>query len=195
MLLAVSGTVDGDIYDATTGQMLKKELVERARAEEMEYFKSKNVWTKRPIEEARKMMQKPPISVKWVDVNKGDDINPNYRSRLVAREIRRKGEDSIFAPTPPLESLRTILSLTASRDYWPDHIYSATAEGKERLQISLIDISRAYFNARTKDEDPVYVELPREDEDFGEGLCGKLLVHMYGTRRAADGWHLSLIHI
>ena len=33
------------------------------------------------------MMGKPPISVKWVDVNKGDDLNPNYRSRLVAREI------------------------------------------------------------------------------------------------------------
>ena len=34
----------------------------------------------------------------------------------------------------------------------------------------------------------MYVELPPEDEDYGKGLCGKLLVHMYGTRRAADGW-------
>ena len=35
----------------------------------------------------------------------------------------------------------------------------------------------------------MYVALPREDPEFGTGMCGKLLVHMYGTRRAADGWH------
>ena len=40
-----------------------------------------------------------------------------------------------------------------------------------------------------EDEDPVYVALPEEDEDHGKGPCGRLLVHMYGTRRAADGWH------
>ena len=34
-LLAMLGTVTGDIYDATTGQLLKKELVEKARAEEL----------------------------------------------------------------------------------------------------------------------------------------------------------------
>ena len=46
-----------------------------------------------------------------------------------------------------------------------------------------------YFNARTSDESPVYVELPPEDLDHGGDLCGKLNVHMYGTRPAADGWH------
>ena len=51
------------------------------------------------------------------DVNKGDGSHPNYRNHFVAPEIRRKGENPIFAPTPPLESLRTILSLTATRDY------------------------------------------------------------------------------
>ena len=54
--------------------------------------------------------------------------------------------------------------------------------------MSLIDISRAYFNAKTKEDDPVYVELPQEDPDYGKGLCGRLRVHMYGTRKAADGW-------
>ena len=57
------------------------------------------------------------------------------------------------------------------------------------MQISLVDISRAHFNARTDDKHPVYVDLPPEDPDFGKGLCGRLNVHMYGTRRAADGWH------
>ena len=52
--------------------------------------------------------------MKWVDTNKGDDQSPNYRSRLVAREVRQHWEQAIFAPTPPLEALRTILSIAAT---------------------------------------------------------------------------------
>ena len=100
--------------DAITGQPLIPELVKAARAKELEYFASKGVWHYRPRSEAMKKMGKPPITVKWVDVNKGDDIEPKYRSRLVAREIRQHGEEAIFAPTPPLESLRTVISLAAT---------------------------------------------------------------------------------
>ena len=62
------------------------------------------------IADAIRRTGKPPITVRWVEVNKGDDDNPNIRSRLVAREIRMSGQDSIFAPTPPLESMRMVLS-------------------------------------------------------------------------------------
>ena len=61
-----------EVYDATAGQMLKKELVEKAMEEEMVYFRAK-VWIKRPMQEAFDRIGKPPISVKRVDVNKGDD--------------------------------------------------------------------------------------------------------------------------
>ena len=64
-----------------------------------------------PRSEALARTGKPPISVRWIDTNKGDDAAPNIRCRLFAREIRRAGEDPIFALTPPLESLRAILSL------------------------------------------------------------------------------------
>ena len=57
--------------------------------------------------------------------------------------------------------------------------------GDSRIQVSFVDISRAYFNARTDPEHPVYVDLPPEDPDWGKGLCGRLNVHMYGTRPAA----------
>jgi len=51
-----------------------------------------------------------------------------------------------------------------------------------------VDVSRAYFNARTNPEDkPCYVNLPDEDCDSST-QCGLLLRHMYGTRPAADGW-------
>ena len=47
-------------------------------------------------------------------MDKGDDETPNYRSRLVAREIRKKGENQMFALTPPRESLAAVLPLAAA---------------------------------------------------------------------------------
>ena len=120
-----------------------------------------------------------------MDVNKGDDEDPNYRSRLVAKDFTRKGDSSIFASTPPLEALRTILMMATTTLLWaPKWV---CVEGPHRVQISFIDISRAYFHARVEDENPLYVDLPPEDEDFGKDFCGRLNVHMYGTRPAADG--------
>ena len=37
-------------------------------------------------------------------MNKGDEKDPEYRSRLVAMEIKRKHDEDIFAATPPLEA-------------------------------------------------------------------------------------------
>ena len=87
--------------DDLTGQPLPPELVRQARAKELEYFGAKKVWGKRAFGEARKVTGRPPITVRWVDVNKGDNEHPNIRSRLVARQIRQAGEEAIFAPTPP----------------------------------------------------------------------------------------------
>ena len=80
----------------------------------MLYFKDKHVYTKVAREEAYRLTGGAPIAVKWVDTNKGDDEEPNCRSRLVAKDYRRKGDDSIFAPTPPLESFRTLLMMAAA---------------------------------------------------------------------------------
>ena len=65
------------------------------------------------------------------------------------------------------------------------HVRDPNSE--ERTHIQILDISRAYFNAVTDDSHPTCVELPAEDPDAGKGMCGHLLVHLYGTRRAADG--------
>ncbi len=174
--------------DAITGQPLRPELVRAARRQELEYFVAKGVWRKCPRSEAFSRQGKAPISVKWVDVNKGDDDDPQYRSRLVAREIRRPWEDTIFAPTPPLESFRSILSLAAT-DLKGEVRHDRSPSSEERTQISIIDITRAYFNAVTDDANPTYVDLPAEDPDRALGMCEHLQVHMYGTRRAAEGWH------
>ena len=127
------------------------------------------------------------IFVLWVEVNKGDDQNPNIRSRLVAREIHAAGQDAISAPTLPLESLRVVLSMDATKFEGGKglHLFwDPTSEN--RTQLLMIDISRAYFNAKTDEEDPTCVELPNE-MSADPGMCGLLRRHMYGTRRAAEG--------
>ena len=57
----------------------------------------------------------------------------------------------------------------------------------DRTQLLMIDIRRAYFNAKTNDEDPTYVEFPNE-MNAPPGTCGLLRHHMYGTQLAAEGW-------
>ena len=56
------------------------------------------------------------IGVRWVDVNKGDSIHKDYRSRLVGKEFRSGIDHSLYAATPPLESLRAIISYAATFD-------------------------------------------------------------------------------
>ena len=76
--------------------------------------------------------------------------------------------------------------------------YCATDTGNEkpkcrdgrspnRIQLSLIDISRAYFNAKCDSEKTTFVALPSKDIDH-QNTCGLLLKLMYGTQAAADGW-------
>ena len=47
------------------------------------------------------------------------------------------------------------------------------------------DVARAYFNAPNLV--PTFVDICEEDREPGdEGMCGELLVSMYGTRPAAN---------
>ena len=131
------------------------------------------LYDKVPVEECMRMTGRKPISTRWIDINKGDVSNPNYRSRLVAREINTHKRNDLFAATPPLEALKMIPAMTA------------TANKGESIMIN--DISRAFFHAKVKRN--VYVQLPPEDQLPGEEqLCGKLRFSMYGTRDAAQNW-------
>ena len=171
--------------DDITGQPLPPELCREARRLEVEYFRSKGVWEMRKVTEALQRTGRRPITVRWVEVNKGDSENPKIRSRLVAREIRGPGQEACFAPTPPLESLRMVLSCAVTNIVGEaPKTWEPTSE--DRMQILLIDISRAYFNAKTDDSRPTYVELPLEG-GVAAGTCALLKRHMYGTQRAADG--------
>ena len=113
----------GKYRDDLTGQVLKDELVTKARAVELAYFHSKSVWKKVSRNVPKTSSGKSPISVRWVDMNNGDGLNPNYRWRLVARQMKAHDHSgqSFFAPAPPQEAFRTVLRLamTAFDDHQP----------------------------------------------------------------------------
>ena len=119
------------------------------------------------------------IGTRWVDVNKGDSVNVDCRSRLVGREFNVGRDDALYASTPPLEALRMIVS------------EAATVTGEvENREIMVNDVRRAYFYAKI--ERDVYIELPPEDPEYGTGKVGKLKLCLYGTRDAAKGWQETL---
>lgn len=166
---------DREFFDDVTGLPLKPELVKRARKEEMEFFARKRVYDR----VARKTVKGKIIGVRWVDINKGDDLNPDHRSRLVAKEIGRDKRLDLFAATPQLETVRYILSRCARR--------IRAGEGDTRLMVN--DVRRAYFFAKAQRE--IHVSLPEEDKAMyqdSEDMVGRLRLSMYGTRDAAQNW-------
>ena len=143
----------------------------------IEYFRQMGVYAKVDVNECWRETGKVPIAVQWVDINKGDSTNPNYRGRFVAKEFNTGPCPELYAATPPSECLRIMLSKMAS------------GRGKG-VSLMYADVSRAYFYAKAVR--PVYVRLPEEDTGPGdEGKCGKLMMSMYGTRDAALNWALE----
>ena len=163
-------------WDDVTGEQLDSGEVKRARMVEIGYVREKRVWRKITRAEAMKRGIKV-IKTRWLDINKGDKWNPNYRSRFVAKEFNdgRGGEAAWFAATPPLEALKLVLSDAATR-----------RAGRGRRAIMINDVARAFFEAPVKRD--ICIELPEEDwveEDGDQDLVGILERSLYGTRDAA----------
>ena len=141
----------------------------------MQFVKLKGVYSKVPRQEALNGGHKV-IGARWLDINKGDDREPNYRARLVGKEIKTDSRLDLFAATPPLEAIKVICSICASHQH-----------GKQPRRIMSIDVKRAYFYARTLR--PVFIEIPIEDwEEGDESRVARLNWSLYGTRDAAKNW-------
>ena len=173
---------ESEFYDEISGKMLDPEMVKEARAKELEEIykvrhTGKTLYHKVPIEECYEKTGKAPISVRWIDINKGDDEKPEYRSRLVAREIAREKRDDLFSSTPPLEALCYKLSRARTGRL-------ERAKTGKVLKVQFLDISRAHFCCTCHRD--VYVELCPEDAE--EGMCAKLDMSLYGTRDAPQNW-------
>ena len=153
----------------------------QSRIEEVAYFKKMGVCIKVPIEEVIGVPGKRPIGDRWGDVNKQTEEDHKYRSRLVAKEIKRGPKPELYAATPPLECLRMVVSGALNKS-------ACRSDGSRIMNIMVCDVSRAYFYALAVR--PVYVQIVEEDIEPGdESKCGRLSVSMYGTRDAALNWN------
>ena len=72
-------------WDDVSGAELDPKAVRQARMEEIEYVRKMSLYTKVPTKEWYNKTSKAPIIVRWIDINKDGSINPNYKSRLLAR--------------------------------------------------------------------------------------------------------------
>ena len=158
-------------------------MVLAAQKEELDWLKKAEVYEKRTLEECWKETGKAPITLKWINRNKGDAEKPNYRSRIVVREVKKQHGalpgHMLFSNMPPLEAAKILCSDLATRK---------TSKKGRTLVLALYDISRAHFYGRAQRK--VYVTLPPGDEQ--EGYCAILLKTMYGTQ---DASHVCIIYI
>jgi hypothetical protein len=82
-----------------------------------------------------------------MDINKGDAVLENYRSRMVTRGIKNDDRPDLFAATPPREAPKATISMCTN--------------GSKGEKIIVNDVSRAYFSELARRR--VSVELPNED--------------------------------
>ena len=132
------------------------------------------VFEKSTREECVARTRKSPITTRWIDTNKGTEENPMVRSRLVARDFKKKGEVErydLFAAMPPLEAKRMLFQMAVrkNREY-----------PREKYKLLFLDVS----NGKVNDDEWAFVELPRE----ARGGVARLRRWLYGMRPAAKAW-------
>ena len=178
-------------WDDISAAPLDPVKVVAARKLEIKYADQKPVW-KKILRSVAKAKGWKIVKSRWIDINKGDDKNPNYRSRMVGKEFNDSVVDGLFAATPPLEALRLLLSWAATLPGAP----LGTGERKRGSSKSILiaDVSRAFFEAPAKRD--LCVELPEEaleGEETTTNTVGKLLASLYGTRDASANWQEEVI--
>ena len=98
------------------------------------------------------------------------------RARLVSCELNKDGRhDAFSASTPPLEGKKILFSKFASEQ----------KRGNTHIQLSFVDIKKAYFNAIPTRE--IDMSLPKE-MGLPPGTLAKQVRCVYGTRDAGKLW-------
>ena len=167
--------------EAESGQPLDSEQVREARREELDFMEKLGVWEWASWEECIEKTGKPPVTTKWVDVDKGRNGKPEVRSRLVARDFKVKGDErqfEVFAAMPPLEAKRLLFRMAMLEG-------SVVGEPtKGVVKLAFVDIKKAHLNGKLGEDEYAYVGLPPE----AGGGVGRLKRWLYGMRPAASAW-------
>ena len=155
-----------------------KHLVDAAKTAELEQLDKFGTWTLVPRSQ---MLQDPrgkTIDTRWVMVNRGTDVKPKVKARLVAKEFRTKtgrGE-SLFSGTPGLASIKMLLSDVAT-------------DNDGRI-LMIADVTGAFLYGRVNRR--IYVTLPPESS-AGPDQVALLEKSLYGLRDAPQIWKRHLV--
>ena len=178
-------------YDEITGLVLKPELVRASRAEELDFADRLGIWERgHTVQECIEATGKPPVPQRFLDINKGDEANPDIRSRLVLMETKRRStiaaDDvaSTFSATPPFEGLRILCSWIMSEP--------VAVKPEEDWVLVIVDISRAHPHVVITRV--VYCTLP-EELNPGPDEVGLLKKLQYGARDANQGFELKVAEV
>ena len=167
------------LVDDLSKEWLDGSMVTIAKREELTEIYRRKVWTEAQTEECFKITGKPPIPVRWVSTNKGDQLHPNIRCRLVAKHLAAKygmNAEDLFAAMPPFELVKALLVKAVQR---PDR-------EKTIRKVTFLDVSKAHLYAPVGKEVNEFVALPPECSK--PGVCGRLNFWLYGMRPASHGW-------
>ena len=150
-----SPNIDGideemEAWDDVKGTPLIPHLVQEARDLEMKYVRDHTVYEYSTLKECRERTGANPVETRWIDINKGDDANPPYRSRWVAKDFRKSWVETIFAATPNIESVCLLLADAANN-------CAVSGNLKGNTCVVIIDIKRAYFYAPAQND--IYIKL------------------------------------
>ena len=80
-------------------------------------------------------------------------VQPHREARLVARDFKTKGKESMFAAMPPLEAKALLFRMCAKDPL----VYR---EGKwQRRKLMFIDVKKAHLNGKVQEGEYAFVRL------------------------------------
>ena len=120
-------------WDDVSGKPLRPELVQEARKEEVSTIKEMGVWEVIPRPKGEKV-----ISTRWVDINKKDEANPKYRSRLVARELKKRNPGGVSQDVhqPSWEDFYASMYQCAACAVRPSHVQASAGPRRKDARSS-----------------------------------------------------------
>ena len=101
-------------WDETSNNTIDNELVEAARLGEIKGIYQNQLYDQENVEECQENIGKAHMRVRWLDINKGDEKDKEYRSILVVQEMKRDNREDLSVATPALEE-QDIVQLGSNR--------------------------------------------------------------------------------
>ena len=127
-----------DVFDSISKTRLDPELLKVSRQVELDFMSRLGAYRNRPRAWATDIGI-PVIPTKWVDVNKGKVMQPQYRSRLCGKELKRWDPTvpRTFASIGPFEILMFLFSKSADVETWSEWTVGTKDHVLGRIKSSL----------------------------------------------------------